>query len=261
MLINNTLRYTIVTLLIFLLSACQASTVKIKEEISNKEHRVHLKIDNSKKRETILILHNCAGLTQHTRSWANQIEKWNYNAVILDSFYPYGYTRLCAGGTDAAIFSYNNSKDAEFIGKWIKQQPWSNGNVSVIGFSAGANTGILIATTPRSFEPSKIFDSVVSYYPNCFAGYQERNHTTPLLIHVGEKDNWINLGECKDMSQKSKFSNVEFQFYPNAEHSWDDGSSGTTKCWLGTCSWSYDREADKKSRQLTREFFEKHFRR
>lgn len=253
------MRSFFILLTFIFLTGCQASAVYIPDESSDKKFKAYLQVDSSKKRETILILHNCVGITQHTVSWANQIAEWNYNAVVLDSFYAYGYSNLCAGGINAATYPYNNSKDAEVVGRWIKKQPWSNGKVSVIGFSAGGNTGILNSTTPNLFEPSNVFSSVVAYYPNCFSGFQERNLTTPLLVHVGEKDNWVNVNECKDMAKKPKFSSVEFHFYPNAEHSWDMGTSGVTKCWLGTCSWSYDREADKKSRQLTKEFFEKHF--
>ena len=253
------MRKFFVLLAFIFLTGCQASTAYIKDNSSDKKFKVHLKIDSSKKRETILILHNCAGITQHTMSWANQVAEWNYNAVVLDSFHTYGYSNLCSGGMDAAAYPYKNAKDAEFVGKWIQHQAWSNGKVSVVGFSAGGNTSNLIATTPNTFEPTKVFSSVVLYYPNCFSGVQERNLSTPLLIHVGEKDNWVNVNECKDMSKKSKFRDVEFHFYPNAEHSWDMGTSGVSKCWLGTCSWSYDREADKKSRQLTRNFFEKNF--
>ncbi len=240
------------------LTGCQNTAFHFQDDASGKKFKVLLKIDDSKK-ETILILHNCAGVSEHTISWANQVAKWGYHAVVMDSFYTYGTTYLCAGGPHLAEYPYKNSKDAETVGDWIKKQPWSNGKVSVIGFSAGANTGILISTTANTHQPSKLFSSVVAYYPNCFPGVQERNLSTPLMVLVGEKDNWVNVNECKEMSKRSKFKDVEFHFYPNAEHNWDDGSSGSAKCWRGTCSWSYDREADEKSRQATKEFLERNF--
>ena len=56
----------------------------------------------------------------------------------------------CSGG-EFDLFSWQAALDgAHIIDKWIPQQPWSNGDVALMGHSYGGITGFMIATTQPS---------------------------------------------------------------------------------------------------------------
>lgn len=243
---------------LFLTGCATSNTLIVRDEDSNKNYKIHLNVDETKSKETVLIMHGCNGVSPHTFSWSEQVVKWGYNAVVFDSFYTYGHSNLCAKGKENYFHSMRAAVDSRYLGEWIKKQSWSNGKVSFIGFSMGAVTGVSLATSNAHAEYDTVFNSVVSFYPTCPKYFSTRIVTTPFLVLTGEKDNWIILEDCKAMAE-SKRKDLEMHFYPNAEHGWDIGTSGTSLCWLGTCTWGYNRSADVQSREVTREFLDRNF--
>ncbi|MGH2711182.1 MAG: CocE/NonD family hydrolase [Actinomycetota bacterium] len=52
----------------------------------------------------------------------------------------------CSGG-EFDLFSWRSALDGHEVIEWIAQQPWSNGNVGLMGHSYGGITGFMIAAT------------------------------------------------------------------------------------------------------------------
>lgn len=146
------------------------------------------------------------------REWANQFRSWGYNAVLLDSFKPRGYsTGVCKTNNVPPTV---RSQDIETTAEWLKKQPWHTGNIAVVGFSHGGATVLNVSSNPNSNVKAAI-----AFYPNCKAGFVGRNYSKavmPTQIHLAQDDDWTPIAECQNT-----FTNQTAYVYPNTGHAFD----------------------------------------
>jgi uncharacterized protein len=83
----------------------------------------------------------------------------------------------CSGG-EFDLFSYKSAEDGKYlIDEWIAGQPWSNGNVSIMGHSYSGITGFMVASTQprhlRAVTVSGLIDDVYRgiTYPGGVSNY------------------------------------------------------------------------------------------
>ena len=70
--------------------------------------------------------------------------------------------------------------------------------------------------------------AAVAYYPSC--GEADRDVAVPLLILIGDKDDWTPAERCRKL-QAAGFTQpglVEAVYYPNAYHSFDSRAADRT---------------------------------
>lgn len=209
---------------------------------------------------TVLIAHGCDGPNGDSyRDWARQINRWGYNAILVDSFTARGISFLC--GVGAAIPWSLRAKDFMDVAVWVKSQPQHLGGVGMIGFSQGGSTALAVGNsrvleifggfaTPDSY-PIK---ALVAYYPNCRVGGvpPEANPAIPTMMHLGEKDDWSPPSYCSPQSLAHPFYTTHS--YPNATHAFDINLP--PRKYLDYFL-VYDPEADRLSRARTKDFFDK----
>lgn len=98
----------------------------------------------------------------------------------------------------------------------------------------------------------------VAYYPPCRAKLNVKV-ALPLLILIGEKDDWTPADDCKDMQATLQQPGlVEAVYYPTAFHHFDDnGRDRSVPCGRGrTCHIAYDTRATPDAEARTRKFLE-----
>ena len=83
----------------------------------------------------------------------------------------------CSGG-EFDLFSYQSAQDGKYIiDEWIAKQPWSNGDVAIMGHSYSGATGFMIAATQprhlRAMTVSGLIDDVYRgiTYPGGVSNY------------------------------------------------------------------------------------------
>lgn len=246
------MRKTLVLIVSLLIaSSCYAVTVPV--DGTEYEAKLTLTINKDVKRGTVLILNGCQGpRNMHYHDWARYLDDSGYNAIIVNSFDTRGLWNICSVRGNAS-YSYNTVQDAIAVGKWVKQQLWSNGQVSVAGFSLGGITSLLIAS-----EDSGVFASAVAYYPTCRESIQERKLMIPLQIHIGLDDEWASADRCKALSSSENFKNAEYNYYESTHHAFDSYGSGSSVCWKGIqCVYKYNGEANALSRDRVKIFLNK----
>jgi dienelactone hydrolase len=131
--------------------------------------------------------------------------------------------------------------------------------IALIGHSHGAST--VMRSLQRSvWLAQRGVKGGVAYYPWCFAAF-DYDVDTPLLILIGDKDDWTPADRCRTL-QSAGFTRpglVEAIYYPNAYHSFDanlrnrtvPGAAGTSH------HLEYDPAAAANAETRTKAFFEK----
>jgi dienelactone hydrolase len=168
----------------------------------------------------IVLAHTCAGVNQHTETWAKRLVGWGYVVLAPDSFGPRGVNQVCTKGTVVS----GNTRVADVAGALDFLNSLSfvqRGNIGLIGHSHGGWT--TVRAVQKGFGlAERGLKAAVAYYPLCWAAF-DGGVDVPLLILIGDKDDWTPADNCRKL-QAAGFGRpelVETIYYPNARHSFD----------------------------------------
>ena len=205
---------------------------------------VHLYSGN-KTAPTILYVPGCNGLDTGGVIYQNYHisrfkEVWPEANIVVSQYvndYTYGASggRCDWDGSDPRIKDKQSWHQAEHtikLGEWIKQQPWSNGEVHLFAFSWGGRVGIWVPGDLRGRAGA--FKSVALIWPDCRPVHKIRAGKlhTPTRIWSTENDPLSIPKNCP-----SYYSGTEdmltLSLYPGATHSWMTGPAFTpyTRWW------------------------------
>jgi dienelactone hydrolase len=169
----------------------------------------------------IIYLHNCAGLDwRFADVAAKNYLTMGYAVAVVDSLGPRGLQNICgarAAGQNAG--TAQRAWDAYAALDFLSRRPdIDSKHVFLHGESHGADT--VIAALDESIErdtPLR-FAGGIAYYPYCG---NLRRVTRPLLILIGEKDDWTAAQLCRSavgsMTEKDR-ENTRLVVYPSAYH-------------------------------------------
>jgi dienelactone hydrolase len=169
----------------------------------------------------IVLAHPCSGVSGHTSWWGALLARWGYVVVAPDSFGPRGEKSVCGRGRVVS----GNMRVADVAGAidFLNAQPFvRRGDIGLIGHSHGGWTAVRAAQQGYGLA-ARGLKAAVAYYPSCSQQY-DRNVAVPLLILIGDKDDWTPADDCRKL-QAAGFVRpdlVEVVYYPNALHSFDN---------------------------------------
>jgi dienelactone hydrolase len=169
----------------------------------------------------VVILPGCDGVVAHDRWWADQLSRWGYAALVIDSYRPRGYTEVCNRGV--LVPPEAQARDAFDGAAYLRSRfAMRDMPVGVIGFSHGGWAvlkAVLAGVVRRRDEPP--FAAAVAFYPGCDPP------TAPLesdmLILIGSADDWTPVARCerwRDQAQPNGHA-LQFKIYPGALHAFD----------------------------------------
>ena len=186
----------------------------------------------------LVFLHGCGGLLNakgqiqpRETDWARHLVGLGYVVLMVDSFSPRGITRMCS--TDAFKLSVylERPKDAYGALRYLHQQPFVRADrVGVIGWSQGGGVVLLGIRGDSLGRPSGTaegdFRAAVAFYPSACS---ERAHrkpwisSVPLLVLVGDGDNWTPAGPCKDLVEAAvrRGADARINVYADSYHDFD----------------------------------------
>ena len=192
----------------------------------------------------VVILHDCSGLGPRSsgapRRWAGELVKEGYVVAIPDSFSTRGHPAgVCVDPSPsrADVAPFRRVPDAYETLDYLRTLDYVDGkHVGVMGGShGGSSTLAAIATYARDPAPlakrkREGFAAAVAFYPGCDMG-RPRFTTSfeaaaPLLILVGELDDWTPAAPCEKLAQASHRGGapVAIKVYPGARHSFDSAA-------------------------------------
>jgi dienelactone hydrolase len=196
-------------------------------------------------RPALVLLHGCSGLvnksgriTLHYRAWTRALLAKNYVVLTVDSASSRGFGQTCSVGPDRKTELRDRPKDAYAALQYLQAQPFVQGDhVGIIGWSQGG--GVVLTTINdqsigRPADLKQDFRTAVSFYPGaCSEKQQSKPYTEvepggwttkiPLLMLMGEADNWTLFPPCQEFLQaaKARGNPIEIKSYPGVYHAFD----------------------------------------
>jgi len=175
----------------------------------------------------IVLLHGCGGgWRELDERWAKRLADWGYVTLTVDRFGTRGIIHACTGSMPPSTM-YDAYRALSFL---VGQPTVDPGRVAVVGFSQGAMLALLSVESGQIERSSKEkFRAAIGFYPIC-AGLKG-NMTVPVLIMIGELDDWTPASECRNLAEgrddwgisreKGKGFPIEITIYPGAYHDFD----------------------------------------
>jgi dienelactone hydrolase len=179
-----------------------------------------------------VLLHGCSGLqreTSHQGVWRqlHEYAGWyaarGFAALVLDSFTSRNVRHVCTGGEPGpAARALDVYRALEYLGRQGRVDP---SRAVVQGLSHGGTT-VLAAMDEWVAEMARTpirLRGGIAYYPSC-SGSMARALYGPVLILIGEKDDWTPAAPCEMLQtvQEGRApGRVRLTVYPGATHSFD----------------------------------------
>lgn len=167
----------------------------------------------------VVLLHGCGGISpKRDRRWAERLAGWGYVALQVDSFRPRGLSSVCTySGHDATDILRQRVTDAYDAKRYLAGLSFvDRSRIAVMGWSHGGTTTLEMLFR----ETDDPFRAAVAFYPRCARMLARLN--APLLILIGEADDWTPAGRCVEkMPKEQAVSEVTLKLYPGAFHGFD----------------------------------------
>ena len=180
----------------------------------------------------VLALHGCGGLfdgrgrlAERYIELAARLNALGVHMLATDSLQPRGERELCTQRTgQRRVTQLQRRRDALGGLQWLAAQPGVDATrLGLLGWSNGGST-VLAASNQRHPEvaAARVRPTLlVAFYPGCEAeltrGFQP---TAPLLMLLGEADDWTPAAPCKALAAAAGPS-VQWEAYAGAFHGFD----------------------------------------
>jgi dienelactone hydrolase len=179
----------------------------------------------------VVLLHGCHGVSASTVAWGQWFRERGYVALVVDSWKARGMKEGCSPKStdlpnterfDDAVgaLAYLQSRsyvDRERIGAI----GWSNGGVYAMAVVNGPSLerarrrGVVI--------PAPGFRAAVAFYPGGCYSVMNETVVRPLLVLIGESDDWTLASTCAAMvsAMRSRGADATIVLYPFTYHYFD----------------------------------------
>jgi dienelactone hydrolase len=183
----------------------------------------------------IVALHGCGGLytrdgkdfSTRYRDYATRLSQAGFHVLLPDSFGSRGRGSICAvPGKERTITVKTRRGDLIAAVGWLAQRPdVDRQGIVVLGWSHGATTVLsaLDASRPDHLPP---LAGAVALYPGCSAQLRRGVQlTTPLLMLLGEKDDWTPPSHCIELADRTwrvqPDADIALHIYSDSYHGFD----------------------------------------
>jgi dienelactone hydrolase len=172
-------------------------------------------------RAAIVLLHSCAGITEHVEMWSARLVSWGYVVLSVDSFKPRGFDYICDGRAGASTTPWRRALDAYGAKRFLSTRSFVDpARIAVMGMSHGGMTVLEIIKQSTSgglsMEP---FQAAVAFYPLCS---EPERIDTPTLILSGSEDSWTPAELCAQYADSLQpLHDIRLEVFAGAHHLFD----------------------------------------
>jgi dienelactone hydrolase len=174
-------------------------------------------------RAAVVLLHTCAGISEHEEMWSERLASWGYVVLSVDSFTPRGFDYVCDGrsGGGATTTPWHRALDAYGAKQYLSTLAFVDpDHIAVMGLSHGGMT--VLETIKQSTSKGltmKPFQAAIAFYPLCST---PEPINTPTLILSGSEDSWTPAELCAEYVEKLQPQHeVTLQVFTGAYHAFD----------------------------------------
>jgi dienelactone hydrolase len=179
----------------------------------------------------VVQLHGCGGIEAQSFRWARWLADRGYVALVVNSFGPRRIEGDCRSGPDDPPITARFD-DAFGALRYLQSQSYVRPDrVAAIGWSQGGAYAMAVINGP-SLErarrrgvslPATGFAAGIGVYPGgCFSLVNEQV-IRPLLVLIGEADDWTPAVKCREMveAMRSRGADATIATYPGTYHYFD----------------------------------------
>jgi dienelactone hydrolase len=179
--------------------------------------------DGAPKAPPILGEHGCGGpFPSRDGQWAVVMAKRGHIVLLPDSFGSRGLGSQCGNRYRTVTARAARRDDAIASARWLAARAGNPaGGVAMMGWSDGGST-VLATARAASDLPAGLFLRFAAFYPGCtsFAPDLIWNPAAPLLILIGESDDWTPALPCHQLASRHP-REITLVGYPGAYHDFD----------------------------------------
>jgi dienelactone hydrolase len=277
-------RAGLVAVALLLLAGCAATPVRFVNATPAAPRRIGAWLSRPEGEgpfPAVVLLHGCHGVSASTHDWARWFRRQGYVALAVDSWAARDMTEGC---TPQSPDLPNTERFDDAVGalRYLHTLPYvDRDHVGVIGWSNGGVFSIAVVNGPslerarrRGVElPGAGFAAAVGVYPGGCPSLVKELVVRPLLVLVGDADDWTDPRLCSAMvaAMRGRGADASIVQYPGAVHYFD--VEGQPRVVLhdvandnkpgGCCGATvgYDRAAADDAHRRIAEFFGYHLRR
>jgi dienelactone hydrolase len=164
---------------------------------------------------TIVLPSNCSGLDDRMwRFWVPALIKNDIAAVLVDSYNPRGFPSVCENAFKMLIPEKIN--DLNLVLDFLRNdRRFESKKIAVGGHSQGAISTLFSAyvgsQTSFNRSPAQGFNLFVAAAPECRVTFKDPELIAPLLIVVGELDDYTEPGPCIKEAKRLEAFNQKVQ--------------------------------------------------
>jgi dienelactone hydrolase len=172
-----------------------------------------------------VLAHPCEGLLREDgtiwpkyRRMANTLNNAGLSVLLVDSFTPRGKRNICSESSKTrAITADTRKKDNLAALAYLRARPdLPQGKALLVGWGSAS-----VLETISERESTHRFDAAVTWYPPC-QGLGPVKPTAPVLVLVGEKDDWNPAAACQALAARLPSSpTFQVAVFPETYHSFD----------------------------------------
>jgi dienelactone hydrolase len=187
----------------------------------------------------VVLLHGCEGVSENSRRWAEWLRERGYLALVVDSWTPRGLRETCSFTVEDPP---NTARLDDTVGalRYLHGRPdvdrrrvgvmgWSNGGVFAIAVVNGPSLERARARGVVVPEPG--FAAAIGIYPGGCPSLTHERVVRPLLVLIGDADDWTRAAPCVAMveAMRAKGAEASIELLPGAYHYFDfEGLARTT---------------------------------
>lgn len=188
----------------------------------------------------VVLLHGCHGVSPSNHDWARWFRERGYVALVVDSWGARGIDDGCAADKPD-VPNTERFDDAMGALRFLQNEAgvdprrigaigWSNGGVFAMAVINGPSLERARARGVMLPEPG--YQASVAVYPGGCASLTREYVVKPLLLLIGDADDWTLPGTCRQMieAMRSRGAPAEIVSYPGAYHYFD--VEGQAKAFL-----------------------------
>ena len=168
----------------------------------------------------VVLLHTCAGISEHEEAWANMLVDWGYVVLTVDSLKPRELEYICDGRSGSTA-PWARALDAFGAKQYLSNREFVDPKrLAVMGMSHGGMSILeVIKQSTAEGLKTRPFGAAVALYPLCG---EPETINTPTLVAIGGKDSWTPAEQCVQYLEKLPSPNeLTLKVFPDAYHLFD----------------------------------------
>jgi dienelactone hydrolase len=179
-------------------------------------------------------MHGCHGVSESNHEWSRWLRNQGYVALLVDSWGPRNADRTCEPNKLGEPDLPNSERFDDAIGalRWLHTRSYvDRDRVGVMGWSNGGVFALALVNGPSLDRarrrgvalPEPGFRASVAFYPGGCYSLVDEQVIRPLLVLIGDADDWTIPGPCVQMveAMRGRGADARIVLYPRAYHYFD----------------------------------------